>query len=77
MLACKFGSVARSIPGWMTDSLTTRVAPDTAEEKIDHPLLKAPMGFSCSSESVGTARDERWKDGFPEPGGGEGAFPKP
>ena len=77
MLACKFGSVARSTPGWMIESLTTRVAPVTAEEKNDQPLLKAPMGFSCNSENVGTARDERWKDGSPEPCGGGGVFPKP
>ena len=61
----------------MIDSLTARVAPETAEEKRDQPLLKAPTGFSCSSENVGTARDERWKDEPPESCGGGGVFPKP
>ena len=77
MLACRFGSVARSIPGWIIDSLTARVAPETVDEKNDHPLLNAPMGFSCKSENVGTARDERLNDGSPEPGGGVGVLPKP
>jgi len=52
-LVCRSGSRARSIvPGWMIDSLTV-------EEKSDQPLLKAPIGFSCTSKNVGTARDER------------------
>ena len=58
-------------------SIDALVAPEVAEEKNDQPLLKAPIGFSCNSEKLGTARDERLKDEFPEPGGGEGVFPKP
>lgn len=54
-----------------------REAPTTAVENSDHPLLSAVTGFSCKSEKLGAAADDRPKDGCWDSDGGVGVFPNP